>query len=68
MDTVLFTFPPFQHVFIKTAEDYYSALAVSKHFSGDAYMFIAFFSITLEASLQLLFFLDVTYITRDLPP
>lgn len=70
LDTVLLTFPSSQHVFIQIAKVYYIApLAVSKHFNGNIYnVFIAFPSTILEASVQLLFFLDVTYITRDLPP
>lgn len=50
-------------------EVYYTILTVSKHFNGNIHnVFIALSPTILEASVQLLFFLDVTYITRDLPP
>lgn len=64
-----FTFPPSQPVFIQIGKVYYTILTVSKHFNGNIYnVFIALSPTILEASVQLLFFLDVTYITRDLPP
>lgn len=66
----VFTFPPSQPLFIQIGKVYYTILlTVSKHFSGNIYsVFIALSPTILEASVQLLFFLDVTYITRDLPP
>lgn len=66
----LLTFPPSQPVFIQIGKVYYTILLiVSKHFNGNIYnVFIALYPTILEASVQLLFFLDVTYITRDLPP